>query len=262
MAIHHLTERLEVEASLEHSDLNPPSSDPSLGSGATVRLRELMARFAGGPTHLFRRAAIVEVLDAIDLSSVDSLARCLTQSRIANGETELEEIASTVPVGVVAELLGVSYHGPRVGRSVSLIDDVALVAGSIGAGVRAGRAVDAASSRMVAACGGWAEVGVAKASLLYQAYGATRALIMTIADCQTGSQRAPAVLATERVAVDHLSLCGREVEFGDRVMIEIGAVGLEFGHGPHHCPGRDLAELIATAVAQEFADTRYGSAHD
>jgi len=262
MATHHLTARLEVEASLEHSDLNPPPSDPSLGNGATIRLRELMARFADGPTHLLRRDAIVEVLGAIDLSSVDSLARCLTRSRVDDGETELERVASTVPVDVVAQLLGIGYHDPSVGRSGSLTDDVALVAGAIGAGAQARGVVDAACDRVVAACGGWAEVGIAKASLLYQAYGATRALVMTVAECQAGSQRAPAVLATERVAVDQLSLCGRELESGDQVIIEIGAVGLEFGHGPHQCPGRDLAELVANAVAQEFADTRYGSGHD
>ncbi|NOX30753.1 MAG: hypothetical protein GXP35_12015 [Actinobacteria bacterium] len=261
MAIHHLTERLEVEAALEHLDLNPPPSDPSLGSGATIRLRELMARFADGPTHLLRRAAIVEVLGAIDLNKVDSLARHLTRSQIADGEAELEQIASTVPVGVVAGLLGVRNRGSTVGRSGSLTDDVVLVAGAIGAGVQVGHAVDAASSRVVAACGGWA-VGVAKASLLYQTHGATRALIMTIVDCQPGSQRAPAVLATERIAVNQLSLCGREIDSGDRAVIEIGAVGLEFGHGPHHCPGRGLAEVIANAVAQEFADARYGSTHD
>jgi hypothetical protein len=32
------------------------------------------------------------------------------------------------------------------------------------------------------------------------------------------------------------------------VDLEIGAAGLWFGAGPHHCPGRALAEAVAAAV--------------
>jgi hypothetical protein len=101
-------------------------------------------------------------------------------------------------------------------------------------------------------------------SLLYQCLDATAALIVTDLHARvrrrTGAStgRVAAVPRTVRIVTDRRigAVCGDlPLQRGDTIVLEIGTVGLEFGAGPHACPGRDLAVAIGDATVAEIERT-------
>jgi len=86
-------------------------------------------------------------------------------------------------------------------------------------------------------------------SVLYQCLDAVAALITTTLHARArGAARVAAVQRTMRVAVEPFDVGGLPVAAGDVLELAIGEAGLEFGAGPHACPGRQLAEAIAAEV--------------
>jgi cytochrome P450 len=93
---------------------------------------------------------------------------------------------------------------------------------------------------------------------LYQSFDATAALIATMLDAEAGARtRTAAIPRTVRQALVDVTFGELEFAQGDDVQLEIGTPTLEFGSGPHRCPGRDVAELIATSVVDTLAVTGY-----
>jgi cytochrome P450 len=246
MATHHLNTRADIEAALVAPMLVPPPPEASLGTGSTRRLRSAMARFSAGSVHAERRAVVDNLVATIELSAVEASATELT-TELVGRRLDMDVVASTVPVAALATVLGLS-------ATETLVDDVALVAGAVGAGVGVVDATERATERLMAACGGWDDASVARASLLYQTYGATRALLLASAAAGVSHRapvgaREPAVAITRRAALESTMVGVHRVEPGDEVMLEIGSTGLEFGHGPHACPGQAIAFAICDGVA-------------
>ena len=131
----------------------------------------------------------------------------------------------------------------------------------IGRGEPPSAAADAAVDRLTADLGHHQQV-VAALSILYQNFDATAALIGTgLLARANGTQRVAAVPRTRRIAVGNTAVGGRIVDAGTAVTLEIGAAGLEFGAGPHECPGRDLAIHLAESIITAIITTIEGSVY-
>jgi cytochrome P450 len=225
-----LTERAAIEAALADPSLVPPAIR---GSGAALALRAAMARFSGPAEHPARRAAVVAATDAVDVRQLADTAAARTRARLSGAAVDaLAEIARVVPT----EALAACLDAPD-----TPVADVDAVVAVIGRGQPATPAADDAAQRLVD------RIGVEGASLLYQNFDATAALIATrLAATATGGAPAPAVPRTKRVGPD-----------GTDVTLEIGAAGLPFGSGPHRCPGEQLAEAIVAAVLAAIESAGY-----
>ena len=225
-----LTERAAIEAALADPSLVPPAIR---GPGAALALRAAMARFSGPTEHPARRAAVVAAADAIDVRRLADTAAVQTRLRLAGAAVDaVAEIARVVPTKALASSLGAPD---------TPVADVDAVVAVVGRGQPATPAADAAAQRLIG------RFGVEGASLLYQNFDATAALIATrLAAIATGGAPAPAVPRTKRVG-----------PHGTDVTLEIGAAGLPFGSGPHRCPGEQLAEAIVAGVLAAIESAGY-----
>jgi hypothetical protein len=234
-----------VCAALHDPCLEPPPPPASIGQGATAALRETMARFSSGGCHARRRAEVESVLDALDPVAVRSTAFEIASSLIEARPTVdgVADLAFRVPTVTMLTML----HVP--GDRSALVDDVRAVAEVIGRGASASEASDAASDRLLAAsaCTGWNAVAVV--SVLYQTHDATAALVVeTILANHRHADRAAAVNQTRRVVVAETLIDSIRLSPGSMVVLDLATAGLEFGAGPHRCPGRIVAEAIVDGI--------------
>ncbi|WP_410638253.1 hypothetical protein [Amycolatopsis sp. lyj-346] len=194
-----------------------------------------MARFSNGPDHVRRRALGVDALASVDADSLREKAFSRTH-RIVAGLDVVEvmaEIARPVPVGVLAEALGL----PDVSA------DVVPVAAAYHPHVVPDAAAEAALARLVAACGGPSELAAARIGLLVQACDATAGLIGNeLFAWLTGKPAEQPVLATRR-RID-----------GEDVTVSLA--GTPFGAGPRACPGSWHARALAAGVFEALRDFR------
>lgn len=245
-----IVEPAVIKTALEDPAMVPPRRP---GNGPTLVLRSEMARFSDALAHPRRRA---EVIAAIELVNVE-VAVCAVENearvRRKAGESLIEEISRAAPIAGVAVGLGM-IDGVERASVERLVDDVESVVEVIGRGADSSPESDAATLRLLKAAGEVAPGGsmvdpVAVVSILYQSMDATAALIREMEESRRfGADRAPAIRKTVREATIDSILGGVEVVAGDEVVLMVGAAGLEFGHGPHVCPGRTLAGQLAAAV--------------
>lgn len=229
-----------IEGALRSSDLVPPASTDS-SAGATITLRNAMARFSGPDRHPERRAHIDALIGRLDVTAAERLAGSVARDLLAAGASE-HTVVRVAPTRALLALLG---PGPSTD---SVVDDVEAVVRVIGRGEPAEAAADAATERLLAAVPA-GDDPVAVVSLLYQNFDATTALLRnTLAARATGTAPEPAVRATRRVAVVPTEVDGTVLAAGDEIVLEIGRAGLPFGAGPHECPGRALAEAFVRGV--------------
>jgi hypothetical protein len=154
--------------------------------------------------------------------------------------------------------------GPRPAAPGSSLDDDAVVAdvrtvvGVVGRGEPGGPASDRATTRLLDRFRDHPAGGVAAVSVLYQAHDATAALIaaMVVAG-QAGRPRRSAVAGTVRVADGDTTVAGAGVAAGTVVTLDLEASALEFGAGPHRCPGRAVAEGLAAGVVDALGESGY-----
>ncbi|KDN16171.1 hypothetical protein DV20_42175 [Amycolatopsis rifamycinica] len=186
-----------------------------------------MARFSNGPDHVRRRALAVEELASVDADSLQHKAFARTDAIVAGLDVVdvMAELARPVPVGVLAEALGL----PDVSA------DVVPVAAAYHPHVEPDPAAEAALTRLIAACGGPAELAAARIGLLVQACDATAGLIGNeLFAALTGKPAEQPVLATRR-RID-----------GEDVTVSLA--GTPFGAGPRACPGSRHARALAAGV--------------
>ncbi|WP_244170609.1 cytochrome P450 [Amycolatopsis tolypomycina] len=205
----------------------PVPADVPVGSIAW--LRASVARFSNGADHVRRRALAVDLLASVDADSLQFQAFSRTSRIMAELDVVdvMAEIARPVPVGVLAEVLGL----PDVSA------DVAGVAAAYHPHVTPDAAAEAALTRLLAVCGGPAELAAARIGLLVQACDATAGLIGNgLLASLTGEPAEQPVLATRR------RVGGADVT--------VSLAGTPFGAGPRACPGsRHALALAAGALA-------------
>jgi cytochrome P450 len=203
--------------------------------GSIAWLRASVARFSNGADHVRRRVLAVAELAAIDVDSLREKAFLRTQAVISGRDVVdvMAEIARPVPVGVLAEALGL----PDVSA------DVAGVAAAYHPHVVPGEAAEAALTRLVAACGGPTEPAAARIGLLVQACDATAGLIGNgLFASLTGKPAEQPVLATRR------RIGGEDVT--------VSLAGTPFGAGPRACPGSRHALALSAGVLEALRGFR------
>ncbi|MEV7095965.1 hypothetical protein AB0M80_24265 [Amycolatopsis sp. NPDC051045] len=201
--------------------------------GSIAWLRASVARFSNGPDHARRRALAVSLLDSVGDLREAALTR--TRGIVAALETfdVMAEIARPVPVGVLAEALGL----PDVSA------DVAPVAAAYHPHVTPGRGAEAALGRLITACGAADELAAARIGLLVQACDATAGLIGNgLFASLTGKPAEQPVLGTRR-RID-----------GEDVTVSLA--GSPFGAGPRACPGSRHAHALAAGVLEALRGFR------
>lgn len=235
-----LVDRHTIESALTCPELVPHgTTDPS--DGATIALRGRMARFSGPDHHAERRASVDAVIARIDASGAERVAVTVTSRLVATGAPH-EAVVRRAPSATMLALLELPLD------AAAAVDDIESVVRVIGRGEAADVTADAATERLLAAVPAGVDP-IAAVSLLYQNFDATAALLRnTLAARAAGSSPEPAVRVTKRVATAPSELGRTTLSADDEVVLEIGAVGLPFGFGPHACPGRDLAEAIVRGV--------------
>ena len=114
----------------------------------------------------------------------------------------------------------------------------------------------AATERLLALGGDHPSGSVAVVSLLYQSLDATAAAsATTLHSLATGGERRAAVPRTIRTANRAGDVAGVVFAPGDTIVLGLGVAAMEFGAGPHACPGRDLADRITEAVVASIVSS-------
>lgn len=250
---HVVTDTAAIVEVLESDRFVPPPAVPG-PSGETRALRDAMARFAAPAVHPARRAAVEAAIRMIDVDESAEVAARLTHERLVGECVDaVAAIATRVPVETLAACLAVDAEPADVVR------DVDAVVAVIGRGRPASPDSDAATIRLLRSASTHPAGSVPVVSTLYQSMDATAALILTSLHSRAlGTARSPAIPRTTRTAIGRTGLPdGTTVAAGDMVTVEIGSAGLEFGAGPHRCPGRDLAERLAASVVAAVDDAGY-----
>jgi cytochrome P450 len=223
-----LSRRADVEAALDHPDLVPFCTNAGLGWGSTAMLVRSMARFSDGRAHAERRAAVEAVVAHLMAQPLRELAAARTTVRSV-------EHGRHVPTETLADALGIDSDG--------LETDVDAIAAVIGRGEPPTAASEAAADRLLRRC------SVPVISILYQAHDATANLVAATVEARnTATTRQPAVRETRRRATRDTDVQGTALRRDEVVVLDLAAAGLEYGAGPHVCPGRAVAEAIVQGV--------------
>lgn len=252
MTTHRVSEAAEVRSVLGSDAFTPPPLD---GDGATLELRRAMARFARSDDHAERRHVVVEALGQVNVDAAATYATQVTDRMLDEPVLDAIVISRTAPVVALAAALGL-VHVDDLATARRLAGDVDVVAAVVGRGHPPDSNSDAATDRLLALASDHPSGAIAVVSLLYQCFDATSASIATTLHAlATGSERRAAVPRTIRLATRTAEVAGVAIAPGDTIVLELGADDLEFGAGPHVCPGRDLAERITEAVVASIVSS-------
>jgi cytochrome P450 len=229
--------RSAVERVLYDGTFRIPPAAATLRPGAAADLRAAMARFSDGAAHGPRRAAVDAALAALDPDALRSAAADAARRRPA-GE------ASAVTTEVLARAFGAGD-----GEVAGLVADVGRMVAVIFRGEPSSPADDEAVARVLDRFPGHPAGAVAVASVLYQAHDATAGLVAALlAGRARGGDRPSAGVRTRRVATADADVDGTGVSSGATIVLDLAAADLEFGAGPHRCPGGAVAEAIAAGI--------------
>jgi hypothetical protein len=215
----------------------PPLPPDSVGSGGggMDRLRRAVCRFSTGAEHAERRAAVEQVLAAVEPARLRAAARAMTLSDPA------PPVVPRVPLTVLAAALGVAdpaavaalvppvaaaYHPPANPPA-----NPRPAGDAIGDGT-ADRVADEAADELL-------RVGVAAATVLVQSCLPVAALVTAALDRGLEDVLAgptPPVPATRRWSP----------ATGETIPVPLA--GIPFGEGPRRCPGEEHARALAAGV--------------
>ena len=255
-------------------ELSVAPTQARIGAAAARRLQRQMARFSDGPEHEHRRRLAKQLLPPA--AGLQDAAAQLTTTllRTATGSFDVMPTARTVPVIVLADVLGVPADDlPAVAEATGQLCDA--LAPALAPPLGTGEA-DAAATRLsglLAPAGPWPdpEHEAAAAGLLFQARDATAALIgaallAASPDVEPSTRvelalrRDAPVQCTRRTATDNVPLGGATIPRGALVWLvlaagEQGAPGppATFGTGLHACPGAAQARALAGGVLDGLA---------
>jgi cytochrome P450 len=283
-----VTRHAEVRAVLADPRFAVPPVPADGGAVGAAWLRAQVARFSTGPVHERRRAQAVAELDHISPAtlhrSAAERAAAVLSDAAGRPADLMAEAARTVPVGVLAEALGVT---------APVTDAVALVAKGYHPGTDAGPAADEAVAYLVDVCGGRPdEATAARIGLLVQACDATAGLIGNAvlamhrlrirgpvhAILAETLRHDPPVRTIRRVSVVPSRIGRIDVAAGSLVLLDLAAANrdpavfsdpdsfdparpeqdrhLTLGAGLRPCPGRDHAFAIAAGVLEAASSYR------
>ena len=239
-----LSKRADVEAVLNSLRFNPISKCVESASGPTAALRDGMARFSSSDRHPERRLAVIDELAKLDIDTACEVARRRTEMLFVGQPVE---VVSAIAFRIPSEVLSVLLDLPSASSEV--IEDLLEIVRVIGRGERLTNACDLAVERMLERCSTGARDAISVISLLYQNFDATASLVInTIVANHLKLERVSAVKQTLRIARADNAIGGTHFKKDDIVRLDLAAAGFEFGAGPHHCPGRVLAESICRGI--------------
>lgn len=211
-----------------------------------------MARFSNGELHGDRRRAVASAAGRVDLTALAAFSSKQTSQLLTESSADIETVAATAPTEGLA--LSLAVHPDEL---VMVLTDVEAICGPIGRGAAGNAEADAAADRLLLRFADHPDGPVAAVSLLYQNRDATAALILaSVAALRSGKERLPAVAGTVRQAEGTVAIGSVELQDGELVRLEFGRTDLEFGAGPHRCPGSDMAVTIVDAVVTTISDLR------
>ena len=258
-----VTSYAAARAALADPGLTVPPAQPATTGMAW--LRATVARFSDGPPHTRRRAIAVAQLSTIDTQALRDAARDRTTTLLAPHANTAVDLMFTVARTLPAELLAAAIGLPAATPAA-----VAAIAGAYPTG-EPDPAADAAVDELTH--GSTDESIAARIGLLAQAFGATAGLIGNAAFIMLRDNLhapAEAIIAETLRHTPPVRATTRVDHTGDPVVIDLAAANrdpavfpspaefdlartnsgahLDFGFGPHHCPGRDVATAIAAGV--------------
>jgi cytochrome P450 len=227
----------DVEQVLSAPGFRIPPPPATLRPGAAADLRAGMARFSDGEAHGPRRAAVEAALAGLDTDALRAAAADVARRHPPAA-------VSAVTTEVLARAFGAGDD-----EVAGLVADVGRMVAVIFRGEPSDPVADEAVARVLDRFAGHPAGAVAVASVLYQAHDATAGLVAAmLAGRERGGDRPSAGVRTRRVATAAADVGGRRVAAGATVVLDLVAADLEFGAGPHRCPGRDVAEAIAAGI--------------
>jgi hypothetical protein len=212
--------------------------------GSVAWLRATVARFSRGEDHARRRGLAVRELAAVAPEVLRDKAFRRTRELLTDGVDVMAVIARPVPVGVLAEELGLS----------DVSADVAIVAAAYHPHVVPDMDAEAALGRLIDACGEADEFTAARIGLLIQACDATAGLIgNAISPFLQGESSAEQVLREVLVTDPPVRVTRRRVG-GQDIVADL--LGTPFGAGAKECPGRTHALALAAGVLEALRGYR------
>lgn len=205
----------------------PPEEPVPLQMQGTVLgdMYSRMARMNDGARHADLRLIVERLLESWDLAEVDRIARTYAKS---------ERIENIAPL-TAAELIGIQNPGAHredilaFAKSVAFDADEYAIARGIEAAPRLRSQIafvrnnDEASNLL---------------GFLFQTTAATTRLIHLMLE-NTDEPPAPFTRRWPKSG-------------GDVIVVSLADKALRFGAGPHQCPGRNIAETIASAAVDEL----------
>jgi hypothetical protein len=248
-----LSNRAGVEAVLCSSLFEPIPKVVEMASGPTAALRDSMARFSSFDRHPDRRLAVVDELAKLGPDTACEIARHRTGMLFVGQPVEVvSAIAFRIPSEVLCELLNIPASSSEV------IADVLEIVRVIGRGEQLTNASNVAVERLLEVCSSGGTDAVSVISLLYQNFEATASLVINaIVANHLELGRVAAVKQTHRIARADFVIEGTHIKKDDIVTLDLAAAGFEFGAGPHHCPGRVLAESICRGITDAVTSSGY-----
>jgi hypothetical protein len=248
-----LSNRAGVEAVLSSSSFEPIPKVVEMASGPTAALRDAMARFSSFDRHHNQRLAVVDELAKLNPHTAYGIARRRTEMLFVGQTVEvISAIAFRIPSEVLCEQLNLPVSSSEV------IADVLEIVRVIGRGEKLTNACDEAVERLLEVCSSGGTDAVSVISLLYQNFDATASFVInTIVANHLKLERLSAVKQTYRIARADIAIEGTHIKKDDIVILDLAAAGFEFGAGPHHCPGRVLAESICRGATDAVTSSGY-----
>jgi cytochrome P450 len=259
-----------VAQALAHGSLHVrPASEPvpkALQGRPTGDIFGRLVRMTDGDYHARHRPQVSAAAARIDRAAVEAAAAAAT--RDLAGRMPVDDLLSAIPVQAMARILGVAP--PELDRTVAWVHDFVR-------GIAAGATPDeldrsdAAVAGLLAQVGGLEPAAAAnRIAFMQQALDATAGLIGNgvvawqaapgslagTAFIEEVARRDPAVHNTRRFAAEELALGDARIVAGQGLVLLLAdpQARLEFGAGPHACPGDRIALAIAATALRTLEE--------